>query len=134
MGAVVSYVVITTLLMWGAHLVSGSFGLPEWFFPLAIGLGFVGLPIVITTAIIQARGRIYFADGPGAEDPNPTPTEQARRERAALPTRMQSWSGVQSLFTWRNTLWGGLISGALWAALVLGWILLWRQNAAAPLP
>jgi hypothetical protein len=132
--ALVTYVIVTPILMWGAFIVSGAFALPGWFFPLAVGLGLVGLPVVITTAIVQARGQIYFADGPGAEDPDPTPTEEDRREKARLPNKVQSWSGVQSLFTWRNAVGGGFLAAALWVVLVLGWILLWQQNAAAPLP
>lgn len=45
--ALVTYVVVTPILMWVAYLVSGTFDLPAWFFPLAIGLGGVVLPIVI---------------------------------------------------------------------------------------
>ena len=127
--ALVTYVVVTPILMWGAYLVSGTFDLPGWFFPLAIGLGAVGLPIVITTAIVQARGQIHFADGPGVEDPDPTPTEEERLEKARPPTEVESWSGVKSLFTWRNTVGGGVMVTALWVVLVLGWILLWRQSA-----
>jgi hypothetical protein len=134
MRALTIYVLATPVLMWGAHVVSGTLDLPEWFFPLALGLAVVGLPIVITTAIVQARGRIYFADGPGVEDPDPTPSETDRRERARLPNKVQTWSGVQSLFTWRNALSGGFMAATLWVLLVLGWILVWRQTATPPLP
>lgn len=130
--ALVVYVVVTPIVMWAAFVVSGTFDLPGWLFPLAIGLGAVGLPIVITTAIVQARGQIHFADGPGVEDPDPTPRDEARREKARLPTKVESWSGVNSLFTWRNTLGGGFAAAALWVVLVLGWILLWRQSTGAP--
>ena len=132
--ALAVYVVATPLLMWGANSIAGSFDLPPWFFPLAVGLWFVGLPIVITTAIVRARGPILFADGPGAQDPDPTPDEQERRERAQLPNAGQTWSGVQSLFTWKNTVSGGVLAMILWVVLATGWILLLRQGTPAPLP
>jgi hypothetical protein len=134
MRALIIYVFVTPTLMWGAHIISGVFELPEWFFPLAMGLGLVGLPIVITTAIVQARGRVYFADGPGVEDPDPTPYEEERRAKARVPNEVQSWSGVNSLFTWRNAVGGGFVAAALWVVLVLGWILLWRQSSGATGP
>jgi len=118
------YAAVTPFSLWGAYIVSSAFELPGWFFPLAIGLGLVGLPIVITTAIVEARGRIHFADGPGAEDPDPTPSDEERLEKARVPNKVQSWSGVQSLFNWRNTLSGGVLAALLWGVLVLGWILL----------
>jgi len=126
--ALVIYLVAGPALAWLAYVVTEAFGLPGWLFPVAVGLIVIGLPIVVTTAVVQARGTAYFADGPGVKDPDPTPIEEERRRRSRLPDDSESWSGVHSLFNWRNAIGGGFLAAALWALLALGWWLLLRQD------
>lgn len=84
--------------------------LPEWFPALAIVLLIIGLPIVLATAFVQeGMGGSGAAAEPSVEDASPEP--------ATRPST--------HLFTWRNSLSGGVLAfaalgftGALW--LVFG--------------
>jgi len=123
------YLIVGPVLAGLSWLVTGALELPGWLFPLALGLIVIGLPIVVVTAVVQARGPVYFADGPGVRDPDPTPIEEERLRRARLPDDSEKWSGVHSLFSWRNAIGGGFFAAALWVMLAVGWWLLWRQGS-----
>lgn len=81
-------------------------GLPHWFPSFAVALLLLGLPIVLATAVVQ--------EGPGPEAGAPEPGSRPDRRRP--PTRR--------LFTWRNTLLGGMAAFALWGVFAAGWILM----------
>jgi hypothetical protein len=122
------YAVASWVLMWIVNSMIAVFGLHPFFLPLAVTLLLVGLPIIVTTAILQRRGAAYPADGPSVPDPDPTPPEFDKKHRP--PQDHESWSGIRSLFTWRYALGGGFLAVALWIVLAIGWILLFRQGGA----
>jgi serine/threonine protein kinase len=96
--------------------VSESAGLPTWVSPLAILLLLLGLPMVITTAFVQAG-----TNGGPTSDPGPlTPTSI----RTAATLRPEPVS--RSLFTWRNAIGGGVLALALWGLVAAGWMVWFR--------
>ena len=103
----------------GYEVVQGlteGLGLPEWFPAMAVVLFVIGLPIVVATAFVQEG--IPGSDRPPAEArPGPGPHRHD-------PDR-------QSLFTWRNALFGGVAAFALWGVVAAGWILLGPGRSGA---
>jgi hypothetical protein len=102
--------------------VAESAGLPTWVSPLAILLLLLGLPMVITTAFVQA-GRI--GGGP-LSDPGPL-TPGSKGLAVAPPPRPVS----RRLFTWRNAIGGGVLALALWGLLAAGWLVWFRDEGAS---
>src|SRR5438309_1010995 len=78
------------------YFLMNQLGLPGWVMPWAIGLLVVGLPIVVTTGVIERRRALARTTG-----------------RVAPPTG----SGLHGWLTWRKALGGGV---AAFAALGLG--------------
>src|SRR5207247_1205188 len=66
------------------YFLMNQLGLPGWVMPWAIGLLVVGLPIVVTTGLIERRRALARSTG-----------------RAAAPAGVQTW------LTWRRALLGG---------------------------
>jgi len=125
---IATYAVASWVVMWLVNAMIALFGLPPLFLPFAVALLLVGLPVIVTTAILQRRGTAYPADGPTVPDPDPTPLGFDRKHRS--PQDHETWSGIKSLFTWRYALGGGLLALALWIVMAIGWVLLSRQDGA----
>jgi dienelactone hydrolase len=78
--------------------------LPSWAFPLTLALLLLGVPITAATAYLQSRRGGAVPDGtrpPGFND---------------------------SLFTWRNTIRGGIGAMAVWGLAITGWLLLGSES------
>jgi TolB-like protein len=98
------------------------FGLPDWFFPGAIVLLIVGVPIILATAMLQAPQRDATAAGDIASPPSSVVTP----DEASPPIQRRHW------LTWRRALLGGV--GAFGALLVvaLGYLAL-RASGIGPI-
>ncbi len=104
----VTYIGISWLVLEIAEHVIGQWGIPEQAYPIALLLLLVGLPFVVATAWLQPepwqKGRA-----------EPEPDEDA-------PTRPPSQLGIAArrIFTWKNSVLGGLSVLIVWSTLYLG--------------
>ncbi len=96
-------------------------GLPDWVFPGALVLLLIGLPIILTTALVQSA-------------PSPAPQAQApdTTTPTAEPTRQTSAADVAAVakhwLTWRNAIMGCALAFGLWGVIATGWLLLQRNT------
>jgi TolB-like protein len=90
-------------------------GLPVWFFPIALGLLMVGLPIILVTASVQSGRSAAPAKGQRASE--------ALVDAARDATIVDQHAGLQRLLTWRNALGGGVVAFALWGFVAAVWLL-----------
>ena len=95
-------------------VVKQNMGLPDWVFPFALVLLVIGLPVMLTTAVLQGRPA-----RPGDEVPESSP---------ATSTGDLSPHG---LFTWRNALLGGAAALVLLAAVTTGFMFM-RNRGIGP--
>jgi len=95
-------------------VVKQNMGLPDWVFPFALVLLVIGLPVMLTTAVLQAR--------PGRDDG--TVAESSPRAAPADPA-------PRRLFTWRNALLGGAAAFVLMAAVTTGFMFM-RNRGIGP--
>ena len=116
---VIIYLAASWFVVQALDILAQHFTLPSWFFPAGLALLAIGLPILISTALIQARLR--QADASAA---------------ARLLTRgSTSWSAPGRLFTWRRAILGGVLAFAALGSLGIG--LVWSRNrsiSAGPKP
>jgi tetratricopeptide (TPR) repeat protein len=121
------YVLISWAVLEAIDLLIARFGLPGWFFPIALGILIIGLPVVFATALYQSR-RAAGASGDassagGKADPGDP-----------------GGPGLRRLLTWRTAILGGglafLALGSLGATVV--WLRVrgseLRPNAVAVMP
>ena len=90
-----------------------SVGLPDWVLPGAIVLLLLGLPIIVTTALVQAA--------PEAESARPSAVGGASEEAAEpqpAPTATEVAATVKQWLTWRKAIMGGVLAFALLGAAV----------------
>ncbi|MEJ2483293.1 MAG: hypothetical protein P8049_09335, partial [Gemmatimonadota bacterium] len=86
-----------------------NMGLPDWVFPFAVVLLLIGLPIILTTAVMQKRLSGRVADT-GAEPESDGSLEHGDESAAAVTVAASAPGGtseIRRLFTWRNALLGG---------------------------
>lgn len=100
-------------------------GLPDWVPGTALVLLLIGLPIVLATAFVQEGAA---PDGISSEPATPLePDEEGQGPQASTRTRVSEGaiggSPLREVFTWRNTLAGGVLAFALWGVLAAGWML-----------
>ncbi|MFQ5689860.1 MAG: tetratricopeptide repeat protein [Gemmatimonadota bacterium] len=129
--------------------ITEALALPEWIQPLAIILLLLGLPVMLTTAIIQggprrptralrgpetghaaragvAAAASHKAAAPGADGEDPdavTPPEASATREAPLP-RLAERGAHHRLFTWKHALLGGAAAFALLGLITTGYIVL----------
>jgi tetratricopeptide (TPR) repeat protein len=96
-------------------LLGEKLGLPEWVFTGALVLLLIGLPMVVATALIQARA--------------PRATELASADETSSDGRAMSLS---TLLTWRHALLGGVFAFALLGVTVTGWFVFASGSGDAP--
>ena len=94
-------------------VVKQNMGLPDWVFPFAVVLLVIGLPVMLTTAMLQGRP----AD-PGGEVTDSSPSASVASSDLS-PRR---------LFTWRNALLGGAAAFVLMAAVTTGFMFMRNQG------
>jgi tetratricopeptide (TPR) repeat protein len=88
-------------------------GLPDWFFPSAVALLLIGLPVVVATALAQSA--------PGRAPAVPAPDPAAPRE--LLPeTTAGAMATTKHWLTWRQAMVGGLLAFAVWGIAVAGYM------------
>ncbi|MCL7983109.1 MAG: hypothetical protein M8862_11335, partial [marine benthic group bacterium] len=98
--------------------------LPDWVFPFALVLLLIGLPIILTTAVVQKRLGTSAAN---PEVSGETPTIATANAAMAVDAPPE----VRRLFTWRNALVGGGLA-FLFLALVTGAFMYMRNSGVGP--
>ena len=106
------YVVASWVVFEVVQTVTEGLGLPQWFPAFAALLLLIGLPVVLATAFVQegispTRGH----------DPTLMPGAEPAPELGP-----RGVAGPRQLFTWRNSLTGGVLALALWGAVAAAWI------------
>lgn len=102
-------------------LIAERLMLPEWIPGLALVLLIIGFPIVLATAVVQepaAQQRSASGAGP---DPTGAPATSGS-------------AGLRGLFTWRNSLRGGVFAFALWGVVAAGWLVLRPEVSGSEAP
>ena len=94
-------------------VVKQNMGLPDWVFPFALVLLVIGLPVMLTTAMLQARPA--------------TSGEEVTESLPAPPGDLTA----HGLFTWRNALLGGAAALLLLAAVTTGFMFM-RNRGIGP--
>ena len=112
------------LVLQVVDVLKDNMGLPDWVFPFAFVLLMIGLPIILTTAVVQTRlakpagaadeGSGESTAGPDSADPAPSPPAE-----------------IRGLFTWRNALLGGGLA-FLFLALATGAFMYMRGAGIGP--
>lgn len=107
-----------------------NMGLPDWVFPFAVVLLLIGLPIILATAVVQARtagSRVPAGDiGATASGAN----SAARSELPATGPADPS-AEMRRLFNWRNTLVGGGVA-FVFLITVTGGFMYMRNSGIGP--
>ena len=98
--------------------------LPDWVFPFALVLLLIGLPIILTTAVVQKRLGTSAAN-PAVSGETPTLADADAAMAVDAPPE------VRRLFTWRNALVGGGLA-FLFLALVTGAFMYMRNSGVGP--
>ena len=92
-----------------------NMGLPDWVFPFAFILLMIGLPVILTTAIVQKRmADASAAPADVAASPVPDPSPEVRR-----------------MFTWKNALVGGGLAFVMLAVVTAGFMYM-RNSGIGP--
>ncbi|MGB5525558.1 MAG: hypothetical protein WBN79_01710, partial [Gemmatimonadota bacterium] len=115
------YAAASWVVLQVVDVVKDNLGLPDWVFPFAMLLLFIGLPIIVATAVVQGRNATDgFADAaPGkATESKPEPSSQSDLS----PRRV---------LTWRNALVGGGLAFVLLAVVTTGFMFM-RNRGIGP--
>lgn len=100
-----------------------QFGLPSWFFPMAVGLLLIGLPIILATAMVQAGLR-------REEEREPLPGLEVDRipdlQPVARPAELATHPAARWL-TWPKSIVGGALAFTVLA--IIGTIVVLRGSA-----
>jgi tetratricopeptide (TPR) repeat protein len=101
-------------------VVKQNMGLPDWVFPFAVVLLVIGLPVMLTTAMLQGR--------PGGQAAT-EPTDASPPSRA--PAIADGELSPRRFFTWRNALLGGASALVLLTAVTTGFMFM-RTRGIGP--
>lgn len=93
-------------------VVKQNMGLPDWVFPFAVVLLVIGLPIMLTTAMLQGRPARPAGEVTASSPSTPLPTDLSPRR----------------FFTWRNALLGGVAAFVLMTAVTTGFMFMRNQG------
>ena len=120
------YVTASWVVLQVVDVLKDNMGLPDWVFPFALVLLLIGLPIIVTTAILQGRRTAGLeatadpvdraADPVDVEPAGPKPAEPGAHHR---------------LFTWRNAIIGGALALALLVVATSGFMFM-RSRGIGP--
>jgi tetratricopeptide (TPR) repeat protein len=114
------------LVMQVVDVLKENMGLPDWVFPFALVLLLIGLPIILTTAVVQKRIATAGVEPTSkARDPG-FPAEQAPARPLDGPSQE-----VRRFFTWKNALVGGAAAFVL-LAVVTGGFMFMRNRGIGP--
>ncbi|MEN8374196.1 MAG: hypothetical protein ABFS34_01975 [Gemmatimonadota bacterium] len=92
--------------------------LPDWFPAVGLGMLVVGLPIVLATAIAQARSLSSRAE-PGI---SPARAGAEATQPASSPPRPLFPASVGKLLTWKNAIGVGILAFAAWGVFAAAWV------------
>ncbi|MBT8477901.1 MAG: tetratricopeptide repeat protein [Gemmatimonadetes bacterium] len=115
---------------WGVlevvDVLKDNMGLPDWVFPFAVVLLLIGLPIMLGTAVIQAR---FAARAGGAAEPatsgDPLPAS------ASAADEQVGDLAAHHFFTWRRALLGGAAAFVLLTVVTTGFMFM-RNRGIGP--
>lgn len=113
------YIVIAIIAFHVSRYIAETRNLPDWFTDLSLILLIIGLPIVLITAAVQEG-----IPSPGRSDPTINAQLAAREDDSQTASRR---AGIARIFTWRNTIMGGVAAFTLWAIVAAGWLILAEQ-------
>lgn len=113
-----------------AQTLTEGMGLPDWVPPVALILLVVGLPIVLSTAVVQKGGptRKSLAARPFADPERPDATSPGTGASTAdAPASVSAPPSAATgahhrLLTWRNAIAGGVLAFALLGVGTFGWM------------
>ena len=114
------YAAASWVVLQVVDVVKDNLGLPDWVFPFAMLLLFIGLPIIVATAVVQGR---HATDGSAD-----APAEATVSKLAPAP---QSDLSPRRLLTWRNALVGGGLAFVLLAVVTTGFMFM-RNRGIGP--
>ncbi|MBT8477504.1 MAG: tetratricopeptide repeat protein [Gemmatimonadetes bacterium] len=112
------YVGVSWAVLQVVDVLTQNMGLPSWVFPFALVLLLLGLPVMLTTAIIQGRGT-----GAGAGEiakPVPEPGTPSSVQPSSASGE-ETFLDKRRLFTWKNSLLGGAAAATLFATVMGGY-------------
>ncbi len=110
------YLAISWFVLQVVEVLTGAYGLPQWFPGLAAALLFIGLPFTLATAFVQEG-----APGKATFDPTQLPDlDDDELEPAAAAGEPSV--GIKRLFNWRNVLVIGVASFAVWGVVAAVWL------------
>jgi class 3 adenylate cyclase/tetratricopeptide (TPR) repeat protein len=116
------YTIASLLVVGMVRLLILQLGLPDWFLPGALALLAIGLPIILTTAIVQAsRGAAATADTRGSPARQPGP--QRSSVLSPAPGRASDGPGGRHWLTWRRAIGGGVLAFAFWGLLAAAYMI-----------
>jgi len=93
-------------------VVKQNMGLPDWVFPFALILLVIGLPVMLTTAMLQGRPARPVGELTESSPSTPLPADLSPRR----------------FFTWRNALLGGVAALVLLAGVTTGFMFMRNQG------
>ena len=99
------YAAASWIVLQVVDVLKQNMGLPDWVFPFALILLLIGLPIILTTLLVQkklAGVRETAASSTASDAEDPPPTESTADAVAA-----------GKLFNWRNAILGGVLAFSL---------------------
>lgn len=112
------YVILSSVVYEVSVAIAERRNLPPEFTVLALILLAVGLPIILTTAIVQGGIPAIGRGDPDLVGEAGGPDDRGESQDRPRPT------GIRRIFTWRNAILGGVAVFTLWALAAFGWLLL----------
>jgi eukaryotic-like serine/threonine-protein kinase len=114
------YLSASFVVLQAVGLFTDKLGLPDWFFPGALALLLVGLPIILATALVQSGSASGAPDGwPGPSSPDSGVRELDAESLAGPPGTPEAAGGsrvaglvavARDWLTWRRSILGGVIA------------------------
>ncbi|MGW8282015.1 MAG: tetratricopeptide repeat protein [Gemmatimonadota bacterium] len=114
------------LVLQVVDVLTDNMGLPDWVFPFAVVLLLIGLPIILATAVIQARTAGIRAPTGNSGDDSGLADSERPTDGLADPS-----PEMRRLFTWRNALVGGGVA-FVFLAVVTGGFMYMRNSGIGP--
>ncbi|MGB5525556.1 MAG: tetratricopeptide repeat protein [Gemmatimonadota bacterium] len=116
---------------WGVlevvDVLKDNMGLPDWVFPFAVVLLLIGLPIMLGTAVIQAR----FAARAGSANDAPATSKDPLPDSGSATEEPTGELAAHHFFTWRKALIGGAAAFVLLAIVTTGFMFM-RTRGIGP--
>ncbi len=115
---IVFYLGASFAVLEAVDLISDKIGLPGWVFPGSLVLLFLGLPIIVATALVQG-----FSRPAGTENAAGLASSGAAVEASVEPTAAADAAvAAKGWLTWRKAIFGGVLAFALLGVIVTGYM------------